>query len=202
MFNKSRWSAIALLVATAFLHTACPDKGGNNPPPPPAVPVAIVPGAQCLAGTYVQGTGGVLAQAVGRTYDDQIHLGLVFNMMTAPTGTGLGQQQYYSGQVSANGYLVVKSPVQRQFCPIPPGTYTIRTVTAGNWQMHSFWGLQLEATGPATLRIRLPSNWVLNALPPVVGADGIMYNYKLQNSMYVETLNCVSCMLSSEFFLE
>ena len=196
--QNSRFMVFALLALSVVLNTACPGGGGggnHTPAPPPVPPVPPT----------VTATGGVLAQGLGRTYDDQMHLGLTFSMVTAPApgqlGTGPGAYNYYSGQVAATGTLVVRSVTRPTTCPIPVGTYVVRTVTPGLWQMQSFGNLLLEAAGPVALRIRMPSNFITQAIPPVPGADGVLYNNRIQLSMFVDTINGQPCWYG-EFFLE
>ncbi|MEQ1878724.1 MAG: hypothetical protein ABL958_18930 [Bdellovibrionia bacterium] len=194
--QQSKFAMLVLLICSAFIHTACPGGGGGSKQPAPPPPVVVPP--------TVTATGGVLAQGLGRTYDDQMHLGLTFNMLTAPTQATIGNPQaynYYSGQVAATGTLVVRSIVRPTTCPIPVGTYIVRTVTPGVWQMQSFGNLLLEAQGPVVLRIRMPSNFITQAIPPIPGADGLIYNNRIQLSMFVDTINGQPCWFS-EFFLE
>jgi hypothetical protein len=189
-----------LLIGTLFLHTACPDKGSNRgvttAPPPPG---PCVSGQPCVQ----SGTGTLIAQALGRYYSsgvDVMHLGLIFSQ-TAVTGGSIGQPYYY-GQAVAVGTLTVRAPVQRIYCPIPPGSYQVVTVTPATWQAYSFADLRIEARGPVLLQIRLPNNFITSAAPPIIGADGISYPYRLQNTILVDSINGISCNGSGIFVLE
>ena len=182
---KTRLSKISLglIVLCSLFMQGCPDKGRNGGAtvvqPPPCY------GTACGQG----GVGTLLAQAIGSTNNNTMHLGLIFNQ----TGATAGQVGYYSGQAVATGSLTVTAPVQRYACPIPAGTYTITTITPASWSALSFTELRLQAVGPASLQIRLPSNFIQAVTPAAAGPDGLSYPYRLKLDMYVETLNGQSC---------
>jgi hypothetical protein len=205
---KSKLTMALVIVGSVLIHTACPSpKGGANP--------GAYPGP-CYNGAPCQGGGaGVIAQALGRSIDNQFDLGLVFNAqgvgvqpLPAPYGGqpvpqggaypaiyGGGQMgpANFTGQAIATGTLVVRTPYPYMECPIPPGSYAVRTVVPANWSMQSFSGLQIEARGPAILEISLPNNFILAATPAIPGADGFLYPFHLQLDMFVISVNGRPC---------
>jgi hypothetical protein len=205
--TQSRWlrwfkpaALVALAAAASVFVTGCGNKGGSNNSPAPSV-VPVGPYGNCVGCGQ---SGNLLASALGKFYSTslgtyEMELGLEFSGMAAtswqqyPGGANpayavpMNGNSIYSGQVTATGRLVIGVPTMS--CGLQQGTYTVQTVTPGTWGGggQSFGGLMLLATGPTTVRIYIPSAYILPAVPPATSLiDNRQFPYKLQAGLQLQ----------------
>lgn len=197
-----RWwmkgSAISMIaVASAMVFTACGSKnngGGAATPPGPINPACV----NCPANT------SLLASAVGRHYSGGVlkaELTLEFRGDAAylqQAGQVMaGAIPSYSGNVVAVGTLRVRQATQNNLCNIPAGDYSVTTLVPGQWNMQSFWNLQLQANGPTQLTLNLYNNWLNSAMPAAVAVDGRQFPFSLNGFSQVNSM--AGCMYPDEF---
>ena len=182
-FKQNAIKAMMLFASTLTLaaFTACGKNGGDSAP---AVvnPYAITYGSCPTCGA----NSAFLASGTGNTYyanQLQGNLSLEFyGTGVANTAGGQYQSSNYYGSVSAQGTLIWQIP--SLLCGMPQGTYTVHTVTPGQWQGQNFSGMVLQATGPASVTIQ-GAGWLAPASPALVGLDGRQYPYQLVGNFYV-----------------
>jgi hypothetical protein len=197
--TKKLMKASSILLLAAFygmFFVAC----GKNEQAAVSAPASPVGGfgtgscPSCVAGSTL------LATAVGRntsysTGQVRMELGLEFfgqAQAVAPQYPGQypGQNSFqaYSGPVGAQGKLKVLSNDFPATCNIPVGEYQLSVVqgqSAGQWQGERFGNLQLVSTsGPAQLKITIPSGFILSAVPARVTSWGGTYPYSLDSGYY------------------
>lgn len=192
----TRWLTTGvILVTVAVLVTACgkKDEGGQV--------VAVTPTGP-IAGSCVGCPSGVtlLSSGVGKAYTGgqlEAEMSLQFH---GDTSTISQYQQQgvtptignYSGPVVAGGVLRVRI-ARTVGCIVPAGDYTISTVAPGTWNGQSFYNLQLQATGPTTLQIRMSSNWVMSAVPAVADLVGAQFPFHVQGNAYINSMSGGIC---------
>lgn len=110
--------------------------------------------------------------------------------------------QSYAGMVAAIGNVVFNqnftmntSNVVNQnnnTCLIPAGTYTVRTVQAGQWSSAGVSSMRLELVGPAYVTMAIPRGQIstINAATSSLNASG-----RLQGQAVVETINGSPCQI-------
>lgn len=190
--HKPRWVAI---LSAVWLLVACPGKDSPPPSPPPQQPPPAVvptpPPPPCPTCMPNSALGPLLAAGVGRhlKFGSQESLQVDLRFYQASAGGNPMGVQYYNGIVAAEGTFWVNATASSGSCVLPPGTYQVRTISPATWQAYSFWNLRLSATGPATVELMFPNNFIRSAVPPVIGADGNAYPFHVQNDMLVERVN-------------
>lgn len=193
--QRSWWSKTAALVAlgalTIVLATACGNKGGGAAPTPPP-PIPVNPGyiPSC---TGCNGNMKLISSGLGMSYSYSLgapyfELGLEFYgdaaaMTNVPNAYMVNNS--YAGQVAAQGFMFVTTP--QATCGMPAGAYQVRTMGVGVWGGggQSFGGLTLQATGPTTLQMYIPSAFVQAAVPAEVSSDGRQFPYRIHGRVQV-----------------
>ncbi len=92
---------------------------------------------------------------VGSTFNNQYNNGYNqnFNNGFQP---GVSPIISYSGQVAAQGQLVISQQINSFNCSIPAGTYVLQTVQAGQWSQARLSGLVLQASsGPTSITVHI-----------------------------------------------
>jgi hypothetical protein len=201
-WQNLRWwmkgSALSMLaVASAMVFTACGSKNNGGGP-------ATGPGAVNPACVNCPGNTSLLASAVGRHYSGGVlkaEITLEFRGESAylqqPGQVMAGVIPSYSGRVVAVGTLRVRQATQNTICNIPAGDYSVNTLVPGQWNMQSFWNLQLQANGPTQLTLNLFNNWLNSAMPAAVGIDGRQFPFSLNGFAQVNSM--AGCMYPDEF---
>lgn len=122
-----------------------------------------------------------------------------FNAATSNYATFV---QSYAGLVAAIGNVVFNqnftmntSNVVNQnnnTCLIPMGTYTVRTVQAGQWGNAGVSSMRLELAGPAYVTMAIPRGQIstINAATTALNASG-----RLHGQAVVETINGSPCQI-------
>lgn len=96
---------------------------------------------------------------------------------TQPTYQYGSPAMNYVGKVSAAGQVTVTQIIGSgggYFCPaIPTGTYTLNTVTVGQWTNGVITGLRMVITGPVSMTVSLSQ------------AQASQYTYQYSNTSYI-----------------
>lgn len=66
----------------------------------------------------------------------------------------------YSGPVGVNGTLSVLQGMNLGMCQLPVGTYSLGTLTSGQWMQSQVYNLRMQASGPAAVIMTLSQGQV------------------------------------------
>lgn len=157
MKNKIYFSLAALFSMTVFLAACGNNKSNNNVNPYP-----YGYGYNNAYQNYASGSEIYRGESQGVS-GSRISVGFFATQMTGMNpyvGNGYGNPyayQYgldpvnYSGSIVAQGQVTIGySYGLGSYCQLPPGTYTLSTITPGQWSAAVFTQIRVQLTGPVS----------------------------------------------------
>jgi hypothetical protein len=146
VFMKRRTQALlAFLILSVF--SACP-KNNNTPAATSNVYVNCV---NC--GGSINGQEFLTTESTEYNNAFVLHLG--FNGDAQRTGPFYNVSQYQGVIAASRGDLTIMQGMYQGYCQIPVGTYSVGTLTAGQYGAGIIQGLRLVANGPVNLVINM-----------------------------------------------
>lgn len=113
-------------------------------------------------------------------------------------GSGISNPISYSGQVAAQGILTVASGMSLGYCQLPAGSYTLGTLTPGQWSAGMVSNLKLQATGPAVILLSLTQGQVAAKTGSQLGQtwSEIPAVGRIFGNVMIESVNGYACSMS------
>lgn len=180
-------SKIAIVLIAAVTVTACGKKKNNAAQPIPGPVVPVLPCPSCVASSQLLMTSlsGVYGSYIGGNY---IELGLEFYSDGATSFSGQDPYFRYSGPAFAHGTMYVTEDMTPGSCSLPVGTYVVRPLSGQPAELHNevMHNLMLEAVGPISVKIYIPSGIMRMRTNAQIGRDGKTYPFRMTGVMYME----------------
>ena len=196
MKTLKKFITLTALTLTALALTACP-KNGNN-----GNAALVGPVFQNCVNCNTINQGYEFFRSVSQDYTRSLSLNLSF------FGSNVQNQNYYYntsspvisyyGPVGVSGQMYVQFPVSLGYCAIPAGTYSVYTLSAGQWSSSIVSQLVMQASGAANIIMRFTSAQVSAKQH---GQQGYTWNEvqqsgRLFGDLYVESVNGYPCQKS------
>lgn len=184
------WTFFTVLtLSLLMITTSCGKKDGNRATTPVSPNPTYDPNCpNCTADGTLLGSALGFNGGTGTNY--KIQLGITLSGSAGTSGI-LG----YSGPVTAVGAMSVKTSFQ--FCPMPVGTYTVATTSAGQWDLNlgGFRNLVLEArhTDGTIVKMHFLYGLVEDYQPNLRDDAGRVYPYGLIGDLIVDSVNSTVC---------
>ena len=194
MKTLKKFITLTALTISALALTACPKKGNDSN----------------LTGQVFQNCyncngiaqGNEFFRSISQDYTRSLSLNLSF------FGSAVQNQNYYYntnspvisyyGPVGVSGQMNIQFPVNLGYCAIPAGSYSVYTLSAGQWSNSIISQLVMQATGAANIIMRFTSAQVS---AKQYGQQGYTWNEvqqsgRLFGDLYVESVNGYPCQRS------
>lgn len=184
---------LATLVSTAFL--ACPKKGDSN-----QAPLGYNGYQNCTnCGGMINGQELLITDST--EFNNMFTLQLGFSGVQNNNGYnngytyGYNLSQYQGAIAASRGMMTIMQGLYQGNCLIPAGSYSIGTLTAGQYQNGIIQGLVLIANGPANLIINMAAAQI--ASPNNRDQYGMLLpNQRLfSTNMAIESVNGQYCQM-------
>lgn len=104
----------------------------------------------------------------------------------------------YSGIVAAQGLFSVAQGMSLGYCQLPAGSYTLGTLSPGQWNMGIVSNLRLQAVGPATIILSLTQGQVAAKTGGQLGQtwSEIAPVGRIFGNVMIESVNGYTCSMS------
>lgn len=104
----------------------------------------------------------------------------------------------YQGPVAATGQLQINQGISTWGCMIPPGSYTLNTIQAGQWSSAMVSGLVLQASnGGYNLMISIPQAQVSAKAPTGQTWNEVAPQGRLFGNFVIQSVNGMNCQFST-----
>lgn len=104
----------------------------------------------------------------------------------------------YSGPVAASGTMTILQSMSLGMCQLPGGTYSLGTVTSGQWMSAMVYGLRMQASGPASVVMSISQGQVSAKTGSQLGQTWSEINPvgRIFGNVVIESVNGYPCNIS------
>lgn len=148
--NFKTLTKTALAISVLVALSACPKNNNGNPINP-----LINAYASCTNCNTMIANGQEFLATESAEYNSAFTLRLGLSGAASTTPYTYNVSQYQGAVAASRGDLSLQRNLYQGYCLIPPGNYSIGTLSVGQYGSGIIQGLKLVATGPAVLVINL-----------------------------------------------